>query len=145
MGSTLTAMLFYGYCLGSEDGDNGWRIEEYDQTTGFNAEKLPWLEVDENGDVEDFPEKLNARRMALSPRPAVFLEEDGTIDWGRYFLVAGSLDNISREEFTGPELDHFLDRAELEGWNIQLAEAIEALGVHPTQAEPRWFLAASYS
>jgi hypothetical protein len=161
MGSSSRAHLAYGYDLGTAEDFKAAERGEY------GSPKLPWLPVDEDGDSDysEFGEEIEKRLLAsvgftetnwraegyhdrkriAEDRIGVELDFSGHSDYAGWVLIAkGSERDVEWSDAMT------LDPAELaalpahHGWPDQLAAALSALGITPTQTAASWLVYPSY-
>ncbi|MBG0818290.1 hypothetical protein [Planomonospora sp. ID82291] len=148
MGSDVSAILFYGYDLGSTP----WKIAEVNK---LGDPLLPWYDA-ESG--EDFLDCASEHLMTVPgpPHPPVLDDADVGPVFRRHGVEVESYcyreDNsyfVAAHVVTvGVEDIQTLDLVELEqmraagNWDATLRAALTALGITPTQKRPAWKLCA---
>lgn len=160
MGMSAYGIVAYGYDLGGDE--SRWRVRE----AGEYGElpDLDWYdpEGDDDGDFESAAHRhLRAeiagfteqwmpgsdgyfdRVRAADARVAVRVESYGHHDFPQFLLVT----TVIRVHWgETKELDFAALAAEPDahGWDVTLSTALRALGLTPTQEQPRWLLCSSY-
>jgi hypothetical protein len=155
MSDAAEAHLAYGYNLGSP-GNGGWKLAGADE---YGDYEFPWSDggyqiaehaaemlVNATGFVDIEGESRSARcsrRREIELALPVRVERSGHHDVPGYvLLVDGTHKSV---EWTDAMT---LDPAELGAsrpeWDAQLAAALKALGITPTQDGPKWLVFPSY-
>lgn len=153
MGMSTNAMLVYGYHLGSDD--SGWQVEgvgEYGELPALDWHESESDDADFGTDVElrllasvGFTETdwsadgYFDRERAAKARLGVALETHCSGDYPMYLLIAKG---ITAYRGDAKEIDFKALQAELEqsDADAKLRAALDALGLRPTQEQPRWLL-----
>jgi hypothetical protein len=153
MGTSTDAILFYGYNLGSSEDE--WHIEE----AGEDGEWEPdWYDA-KDGDDDDIVTAAENRLLAsvgftesdwrvdgyyerkghAEARVGVELDSHCSGDFPIYFLAAHKI--VARRGYA-EEIDLTqLEASRVEqDWDGKLRAAVEALGITPKQAGPKWLL-----
>jgi hypothetical protein len=166
MGRATDALLIYGYDLGSDDAEGGWKVQQVNEY-GY---LLPtsWYDPDDEGDEDDedgndfataadahlvkiaggFTETFTAgadeggfwdRRKQAQDRVGVSVATYCS-DGAPMYALAAHVTRVARGEV---ELIDPLDlaaRPAAEDWDSRLVVALDALELVPVQKTPRWFL-----
>lgn len=153
MGQSTNAMLVYGYHLGSDD--SGWLVEgvgEYGELPPLDWHDGESDDADFQGDAElrllasvGFTESdwradgYHDRERAARTSLGVELESHCSGGYPMYLLIAKGITVYrgSVEEIDFAALQAEIQQADAD---TKLRAALDALGLQPTQAEPRWLL-----
>lgn len=168
MGSSPYAHLAYGYDLGSGEDFKAAERGEYGDP------KLPWLNDDEGDEREGFGEGVErlllastgfveipweqrkdydqdarrtyyAAKSEAEKRHGVELDYSGHSDYAGWILIARESERrVEWSEAMTVDLDELETRPAYEGWNQKLADALQTLGITPTQNDPKWLVYPSY-
>lgn len=134
MGSSPRAHLAYGYDLGTSEDFKAVERGEY------GSPDVPWAPDD--AWAYTFADALEKQ---LPDARAVSVEFSGADDSTGWMLVAAdSKRTVDWTDALTLDLYEMDGRPSVAGWNTALAEAIEALGITPTQDGPRWLVFPSY-
>jgi hypothetical protein len=155
MGQSTNAMLVYGYNLG---GEEGWELEGCGEYGELPA--LDWYNP-EDVDGDDFQSAAERRLLA---ELAGFTEEWSRENEGYFereraaktrlgvefdthcsgnypmYLLAAKVITVHRGSVKEVDMADLAVAPEMNGWNEKLSAALQALGIAPTQARPRWIL-----
>jgi hypothetical protein len=152
MGQSTNAMLAYGYNLG---GEEGWELQglgEYDELP-----TLDWYDADNEDGFQEAAEKrllaeladftetdwqvdgYFAREREAKARLGVEFDSHCSGDYPMYLLAAKVI-TVYRGSVKDIDMTTLAVEPEMNGWDDKLRAALGALGIAPTQAEPRWLL-----
>lgn len=152
--SGAEATLYYGFYLG--DPGEGWsaRVSERLREEASEVEDLPWAQAALDDDDEDYFGHMYVHLLAEADVEAAELDSDGLKEavarvWGVELVDHGDpLNGVSHIgiAMTGAVYwtDDWLPKAiapQVKGNHEVLINALEALGLHPVQANPSWILA----
>ena len=173
MGENLSTKIVYGYDIGSQYGDDGWKFEEYDERE-YQVKWPEWVELDDeddSGNPEDFISQAQERLLTeltgfkvldyddpSKPENYYELKRAAEGKLGIDFELYGYGDchewvmgfEMARESDGFGVLDQELIAGLLNPLNMadmdyRLREAVRVLQLHPKgQLAPRLLLLASY-
>lgn len=171
MGRNLSTKIVYGYDIGSANGDDGWKFEEFNRST-YEMEWPDWVEreVGDEDDPDDFisqakdrlltqitgfqtlgydeiwPDSYYKQKNDAQKRLGIEFEIYGVGDyteWVMGFEMARDSDSIS--VLDQELIASLLNPLNLADMDYRLREAIRVLQLKPKgQPAPRLFLLASY-
>lgn len=155
MGQSTNGILAYGYDLG---GDDGWKL----QGAGEYGELPPlaWYDTDEESgygfqsaaetrllaEIAGFTETWSRdnegyfdREKAAQARVGVELDSYCS---GEYpmFLLAAKVITVHRGDAETIDIADLAAAPAREAWDDKLRAALAALGITPTQEQPKWLL-----
>ncbi|EMF31117.1 hypothetical protein H114_00772 [Streptomyces gancidicus BKS 13-15] len=166
MGRATDALLVYGYDLGGDDAEDGWKVQQVDQYGGLLEQ--PWYnpDPDEDADDEDDTDFVSCAEAQLIREVAGFRETypaagDTAGYWERrraarqrvgvtvrtycsdgtpMYVLAAHVIRVSRGYVQTIDPRDLTERPARENWDTKLAAALDALGLTPVQDAPRWLL-----
>ncbi|MEV8610208.1 hypothetical protein AB0383_20165 [Amycolatopsis sp. NPDC051373] len=153
MGMHASAYLMYGYDLGG--AEEGWKIEEAGEYGEWEPE---WAEDagDPMGSVDDvllrsvgFTEtdwRVDGyfdRERAAKERLGVEVSSYGYHESASWMLTTKTIrgEDYGADAFDPAEL---LSLPAANGWDEKLRDALNTLGITPTQEAPSWFFVSNY-
>lgn len=172
MGRSLSTKIVYGYDIGSQNSDDGWKFEEYD-AADYRMHWPEWVtELDDDDDEpddfitqakgrllteltgfkvrtdysEEWPDSYYKEKHAAEKRLGLEFEIYGVGDyteWVLGFEMARESDGIG--EIDSELIAALLNPLNMADMDYRLREAVRVLGLHPkAQPAPRLLLLASY-
>lgn len=162
MGVSTDGILAYGFDLGGEEGEGGWKVREAGK---YGDLELPWADP-ESGDwdgfgdaavrrlltaagftetYEDGRDGYFTRKSAAERGLGVEIESYCSGDFPMYLLAAQVI-TVNRGSVidVGPVMAA-ADETVRQEWDASLARAISALGLTPLQEKPAWLLASYWN
>jgi hypothetical protein len=132
MGHHSGAKIVYGYPLG--DSLNGW---EFEQTNEDEEPAFPW-----HADGEDFCDSLDTalKTAGIKGVSTVMYAYEGS----GVFLATVTSASVDSSCDWSKRFDATLMGLTGHYWDAVLKQAIDALGITPTDPRPGWHLVASY-
>lgn len=158
MGMNPSASISFGHVLGGCAEVGGWQVHNVKPgATEYhdNIIDVSWYDHEGGDDFVDavqdelvhktYPETtdFNLHKWELRQRLSVDVIFSGSGDFKNYLLVAkASVKTVEWAEtkIYGP----FMSFAPYAAWRLALEQAIEMLGLRPTQEKPGWILSALY-
>lgn len=156
MGTNSSACLAYGYDLGGAEHVWKFTIKGIPYEELYPQDYLFWFNIKEDDDV-NFAESLMAkllhnagwkatdwrtdptyfkRKNALEKSLGIEVQRYGSYDYASYILCTKRF----RVGWDAIPVLPYIDPT----WNTILNSAITALGIKPTQSEPKWILSSFY-
>lgn len=147
MGQSTDAMLMYGYNIGGQDE---WNVQEVDE---WGSLTVDWYENDFQGEAEalllakvgftetEYTKGYYDRKRAAEGLVKVKFEVHCSDSYPELVLAAHVI--TARRGY--PELidmSQLATHPSIAEWDLSLRQALETLGLTPTQPEPYWILAS---
>lgn len=162
MGVSSDGILAYGYDLGGEDA--GWKITQAgewgewtphwpnsdphadphadpDEADRDLAEDVRWVLLAAAGFTETAPDApgYDTRLQQAEQRVGVELISYTAPSYPQYLLCTHEI-TVHRGDVETVDFPALEARRVAEGWDTQLADALDALGIRPHQPSPGWLL-----
>jgi hypothetical protein len=153
MGQATDAILAYGYDLGEgfsnirglgrygELPPLTWWDPEHDEDLAETAKRHLLKEIAGFTEVwEDGREGYFTREREAEARLGVVLKTYCCSDSCPMYLLAAYVTTVNRGDVEAVDPLDLAQRPEANGWDQNLQVALTALGITPTQDQPRWLL-----